>query len=1099
MSESESVLLLTIHHIVADGWSSEVFFRELTRLYEAFAKNQPSPLSELPIQYVDFACWQRQWLQGEALESQLDYWKQQLGGSLPILQLPTDRPRSLTPLNRGDVQRQMLSEELTDSLRKLSQRAGATLSMTLLAAFNVLLYRYSGQDDLIVGSPIAGRNQVEVEELIGFFVNTLALRSNLSGNPSFLELVHRVRKVSLEAYANQDVPFEKLVETLKPDRDRTRPPLFQVMFAMNPPWTNGNAREVSGLRITSTFGYVHNGTSKFDLTLVMRDTGKGLRVSIEYNTDLFDESTIARMLGHFQTLLEGIVANPDCSIAELPLLTAQEKHQLLEQWNDTRADYPDTACIHQLIEAQAEKTPDAIAVVADKQPLTYQELNARANQLAQYLRSQGVGPDVLVAICMERSLEMVVGILGILKAGGAYVPIDPVYPQERRIYQLRDCQAPLVLTQAHLVSLLPTDEVRAIAIDSEWDAIAKYNPENLPCPTTPKSLAYVIYTSGSTGNPKGVPIKHQSLINHATAMVKTFELTACDRVLQFSSMSFDIFIEEIFPSWICGATVVLRPNDIQASISQFLQFIELQKITILDLPTAFWHELARSLSEIEQSLPPSLRLVIVGGEKASHATYLSWRDKVGTYPRWLNTYGPTETTVTATVYDPVACPEAIEAISELPIGRPIDNTQVYILDRHLQPVSIGIPGELYIGGAGVSPGYLNRPELTNQKFISNPFNETRETYLYKTGDIARYLPSGDIQFLGRRDYQVKIRGFRIELEEIEAALAQHPMVQQCAIVVRESETGEQRLLAYVVLDRDRSAKVEILRSFLKQKLPEYMVPSNFIALDSLPLTPNGKIDRLVLANSPSFIEEFISEEPAEALTTSRDDVELKLTKIWQEVIGLKSVGIRDNFFDIGGHSLLAVRLFVQIEKTFQKMLPLSTLLQSPTIEQLAEILRQNESSKSCSPLVTIQSEGSKPPLFCIHGGGFNVLIYRDLAIQLGADQPVYGLQARGLIDNEPIEARIESIAADYIQEIQKVQPQGPYFLAGLSNGGNIALEMAQQLQAQGQKVALLALFDCYGPNSIKLLPPKQRLLSSLKYALRFSVPRFAAKLRDKEF
>lgn len=1083
-------LLFNSHHIVSDGWSSEVFFRELTTLYAAFCEGKPSPLSELPIQYVDFAQWQRQWLQGSVLESQLNYWKQQLGGTLPVLQLPTDYPRPSVQSYRGSVQRKMLPEPLANSLKTLSKQSGCTLSMTLLAAFKVLLYRYSGQDDLIVGMPIAGRNQVEVEELIGFFVNTVALRSSLAGNPTFREVLYRVREVSLEAYANQDVSLEKLIEELKPNRDPSRPALFQVMFAMNSPWTNGSTRELPGMTIASTFGYVHNSTSKFDLTLVVRDTSKGVQVSVEYSTDLFATDSIARMLAHFQILLEGIVINPDQAIATLPLLTPDETHKLLEKWNATQLSYPETACIHQLIEAQVVKTPDATAVYACDRQLTYQELNEKANQLAHYLRSLGVAPDVPVALCVERSLEMVVGMIGILKAGGAYIPVDPTYPHERRAYMLGDAQPPIILTEAGLIPFLPEHNAQVVALDLDWEKISQHSSDNLASLTTSSNLAYIIYTSGSTGNPKGVTIAHQSMVNHSTAIIPLFELTKSDRVLQFSNISFDIIIEELFPSLICGATVVLRDRESHTSISRFLQFIQQYHITLLNIPTAFWHELVNGLSVLKQSLPASLRLIVVGGEKASRSAYLNWVSLVGDYPRWLNAYGPTETTVTATVFDPARCPQTIQQQSEIPIGRPIANLQTYVLDRNLQPVAIGLPGELYIGGVGLSQGYLNRPDLTADRFILNPFSENPESRLYKTGDVVRYLPDGNLQFVGRADYQVKIRGFRIEPAEIETVLEQHSAVHQSVICERENASGNKYLVAYLVSHSNQTPSIEDLRQFVKQKLPEYMVPATFVFLDALPMTPNGKVDRHALPTSDEP-----NQKNTELFITFHNEVERQLTQIWEAVLGVQSISIKDNFFDLGGHSLLAVRMFAQIEKTFGKSLPLATLFKAPTIEQLATVLPQEEKVAPWSPLVEIQTGGSKPPLFCIHGGGFNVLIYRDLAINLGTDRSVYGLQARGLDgNNEPLCNRIEDIAADYIKQIQTVQPEGPYFLAGLSSGGNIALEMAQQLHAQGQKVALLALFDSYGLNSIKLLPPVPRLLSSLSYALRYSVPRLAGKL-----
>ena len=951
--------------------------------------------------------------------------------------------------------------------------------MTLLAAFNVLLNRYSGQEDIIVGSPIAGRNCVETEAMIGFFVNTLALRTNLSGNPSFQELLLRVRNVSLEAYAHQDVPFEKLVEELRPERDRSRSPLFQVMFGMLPAWIGGAARELPGMTITSTLGSTHTGTSKFDLTLNTRETGRELEVLFEYNTDLFDAATITRMLGHFQTLLEGIVAHPQQRISDLPILTPAERHQLLVEWNTTQTDYPPYACLHQLFEAQVSRTPDTIAVVFESQQLTYKELDCRASQLANYLKTLGVGPEVLVGICIERSIEMVVGVLGILKAGGAYVPLDPAYPQERIGFMLEDSQVSVLLTQHKLKTRFPNHEA-AICLDTDWQTITTSTVQDTlqaqVSSTTGDNLAYIIYTSGSTGKPKGVQIQHRSAVNLLNSISQQPGLTSEDTLLSVTTLSFDIAVSEIFLPLSVGAKLVLLSREAASDGTQLLKALA-------------------SGATFMQPTPATWRLLLAAGWQGSpHLKMISTGEAL---PKDLanqllpkgaalwNLYGPTETTIWSTAY------QVKSGDGPICIGRPVANTQLYILDSHLQPVPIGVPGELYIGGDGLARGYLNRPELTSEKFIANPFNPEPGARLYKTGDLARYLPDGIIECLGRIDHQVKLRGFRIELEEIQTVLSQHPDIRQAVVIAREDNPGNQRLVAYIVPNWKQVPSASNLRSFLKQQLPEFMVPSAFVMLEELPLTPNGKIDRRALP-APDRIT---GEELAQNFVPASDELELQLTQIWQEVLGVQRIGVKDNFFELGGHSLLAVRLFAQIEKTFSINFPIATLFQAATIEQLADILRQGKSSAPWSPLVEIQpGNSSKPPLFCIHGGGFNVLVYRELALNIGSDQPVYGLQARGLDGDVPFETRIEGMATDYVKQIQSIQPQGPYFLAGLSNGGNIALEMAQQLQAQGQKVSLLALLDSYGPDSIKLLPPLPRFLSSLRYAVRYSLPRFVEKL-----
>jgi len=788
LGEESYVLLLNMHHIVCDGWSMGIFIRELSALYEAFSNGAPSPLPELPIQYADFAHWQRQWLQGEVLAAHLAYWRQQLAGAPPVLELPTDRPRPAVQTFRGATQLLALPKPLSQKLKALSQRWGVTLFMTLLAAFQTLLYRYTGQSDICVGTPIANRNRSEIEDLIGFFVNMLVLHTDLSGNPSFQELLGRVREVALGAYAHQDLPFEQLVEALQPERSLSHQPLFQVMFVVHD--ASMTTLELPGLTLSSL--EMDSETAKSDLTLSIADGEQGLMGSLEYNTDLFETATITRMLGHFQTLLEGIVANPDQRLSDLPLLTPAERHTLLVEWNDTQVDYPKDVCIHQLFEAQVDRTPDAIAVVFEDKQLTYRELNRRANQVAHHLRSLGVGPDTLVGICVERSLEMVVGLLGILKAGGAYVPLDPAYPQERLAFMLEDSQVPVLLTQQRLVEKLPEHQACILCLDTDWELIAQESKENPLSGVRAENLVYTIYTSGSTGTPKGVLIAHQALVNHSITAAKAYQLQPDDRILQFASISFDVAAEEMFPSWLSGSTVVIRPEQLLV-LANFLQFLEQEKLTVLNLPTSYWYEWVSELSHSAAKLPPTLRLVIVGTEQALPEQLALWQKLVGdsasadsfaSRVRWINAYGLTEATIGATIYEPVTCQEN-QQISCVPIGRPIANTLIYLLDQHLNPTPVGVPGELHISGVGLARGYLNRPELTAEKFIPNPFSQEPGARLYKTGDLARYLPNGNIEFLGRIDHQVKLRGFRIELGEIEAVLKQHPAVQEAVVLVKE--------------------------------------------------------------------------------------------------------------------------------------------------------------------------------------------------------------------------------------------------------------------------------------------------------------------------
>jgi amino acid adenylation domain-containing protein len=699
LAADEHILLLLLHHIASDGWSKAVLWEELAALYGGLVAGTPPSVPELPIQYADFAAWQRQCFRGAVLKRQLAYWKRQMAGAPPALELPADHVRPAVQTLRGAHQRRRMSRRLMDDLKALSQREGVTMFMTLLASFQTLLFRYTGQADLVLGTPIAGRNRSETERLVGYFTNTLVLRIDLSGDPTFRELLGRVRRTALDAFDHQDLPFEKLVEELNPQRDLSRSPLFQVMFVYQDP--AAPAMRLHGLTIRQIM--LERGNAKFDLGLSVNETPEGLEESCEYCTDLFDADTIRRFLDHFQVLLEGVVADPRRRLSELPLLTEAEQRQLLVEWNATDTPFSRDACAHQLIEAQVRRTPDAPAVRFGNEQLTYRELNERANRLAHFLRRRGIGPESLVGVALERAPEMAVALLGVLKAGGAYVPLDPAYPQDRLAFMIADAGLPLVLTQERLRCQLPASAAEVIALDGGGRQAIAGEPADDPAgEVRPDNLAYAIYTSGSTGTPKGVLVPHAALVNHILAAVKAYALSPRDRVLQFSSLSFDIAIEEMFPAWAAGATVVLRPPDLPLSGTLFLRRLGREGITVLDLPTAFWHEWVRDLADSGESLPKSLRLVIVGGEKVSTAAYQAWAKAASGRVRWVNTYGPTEATVIATLYDPEAA-EGRRPGDEVPIGRPIANTRVYIADGALQPVPVGVPGELLIGGAGLPP------------------------------------------------------------------------------------------------------------------------------------------------------------------------------------------------------------------------------------------------------------------------------------------------------------------------------------------------------------------------------------------------------------
>ncbi|HEB87640.1 MAG TPA: amino acid adenylation domain-containing protein, partial [Gammaproteobacteria bacterium] len=1046
LAEQEHVFLLIIHHIVSDGWSMGVLMHEISALYKALAAGgQPDPLPALPVQYADFAVWQRNWLQGDVLDGQLQYWKQRLTGA-STLELPTDRPRPAVQTLAGDYLSFRFSESLTAALKELGYGEGATLFMILLAAFQVLLHRYTRQQDIVVGSPIAGRQQQETEGLIGFFVNTLALRADLSSDPTFRELLAQVRETTLGAYAYQDLPFEKLVEELQPERNLSHSPVFQVMFALqNIPPRDLTLADVSISQIAA-----RSNTAKYELSLFMAEKGKELSGLFEYNTDLFDETTIRRMAGHFQILVEDLVSSPDQRISTLALLTGAERRQLLADWNSTATDYPQDQCIHQLFEMQVARTPAAVAVVYEDQRLSYAELNAKANQLAHYLRIQGVGPDVLVTICVERSLELVIGVLGILKAGGAYVPLDPGYPKDRLAFMLEDTRAPVMVTQAALAGILPRGKTRVLCLGDDWERIARESDENPVNQTAIDNLLYVIYTSGSTGKPKGVSLSHRSLCNLVRWQTSQPDFMKEARTLQFTSLSFDVSFQEMFTTWCSGGTLVMIAPEIRSDIKRLADYIVDNGIERLFLPFVALHNLAELMDHAQRSAT-SLKEIITAGEQLRITPAI-----IGLFTEMgacslHNHYGPSETHV-VTACSLSGNPHSWPALP--PIGRPIANTQMYILDRHSCPVPTGVTGELYIGGTALACGYLNRPELTDEKFIPDPFSDSKDARLYKTGDLARYLPDGNIEFLGRIDHQVKIRGFRIELGEIESVLGEHAGIKHTVVVAREDAPGEKRLVAYIVPVQAQAPGVSELRHYLKEKVPDYMIPPAFVMLDALPLTPTGKVDRKAL---PAPDRQHTTRD--EGIVKPRNITEETLVSIWCKLLGLDTVGIHDNFFELGGHSLLSVRLLDKIEKTFGKKLPLAALFQAPTIDALARSLHDENPELKWSTLMAIQPNGSQPPLFFVSGSTFKQSISR----YLGLDQPFFGFEDFGVDGKRATYTKVEDLADYYIKELRAFKQNGPYYLAGFCFGGLVAFEMARQLTEQGEHIALLALIDSVNP------------------------------------
>ncbi|HEX9987859.1 MAG TPA: amino acid adenylation domain-containing protein [Chloroflexia bacterium] len=978
--EQDHMLLLTMHHIVSDGWSMQVFYEEMESLYNAYTAGQPSPLPELPVQYADYAVWQREWLQGETLQAQLDYWKAQLAGAPPLLELPTDRPRPHAQTYGGGHESIHLPTSLARQLEALGRREGATLFMVLLAAFDTLLHRYTGQSDVVVGSPIAGRTRQEIEGLIGFFVNTLVLRTSFEGDPTFREALRRVRETALGAYDHQDVPFERLVEELQPERSLGRTPFFQVMFVLqNAPIANPQLQDIQ----SNTF-IVDSGTAKFDLSLDMQNDEEGLHGVLEYNLDLFDTSTITRMLGHFQTLLEGIVANPNRRVSELPLLTQEELHTLLVEWNATGKDYPQGRCIHQLFEEQVQRTPDAVAVILGQEQVTYTELNSRANKLARHLRKLGVGPEVLVGLCVERSIEMVVGLLGILKAGGAYVPLDPSYPKDRLAYILEDSRAPVLVTQKGL-SLAGelSHGVQVVYLDGDQGTVNDESEEDLApgeIGVTPENVAYAIYTSGSTGLPKGVMGLHRGAINRFRWMWETYPFEAGEVCCQKTALSFVDSIWEVFGPLLQGVPLVIIPDGVLKDPVLFLGALAGSGVTRLVLVPSLLRVLLDTTNDLDAKLP-GLNIWATSGEALP--AELAQRFKELLPGRTLlNIYGSSEVSADVTWYD--LSRESIE-LSRAPIGRPIANTQVYLLDRHMQPVPIGVPGELYVGGANLARGYLGKPDLTAERFTPNPFASTEYrvpstelsqdvalgTRLYRMGDLGRYLPDGSIEYLGRADYQTKIHGFRVEPDEIAATLTRNEAVRECVVVAREDSPGDRRLVAYVVLREPEGAAASDLRLFLRQKLPDHMIPSALVLLEAMPLTPSGKVDRRAL---PPPEQGRLEEDSG--YVAPRDVVEEVLAGMWAEMLRLERVGVYDSFFELGGHSLLAMQLISRIRESFRVDFPLRQMFEDPTVAgmsaaliaqeakpgrtlKVAQLLQQLEGMSEAEVLSTIQEQQAK--------------------------------------------------------------------------------------------------------------------------------------------
>lgn len=946
-------LLITMHHIVSDGWSMEIFVRELSVLYAAYRHGEADPLPPLPVQYADYAAWQRQWLTGPRLARQVQYWQEQLAGAPAVLEMPTDNPRPAEQRHAGAVVELVLDEEVTAGLGNLSRKQGATLFMTLLTGWAVLLSRLSGQEDVVIGTPVANRGQAQIEGLIGFFVNTLALRVDLSGNPPVDVLLQRVKRCTLDAQEHQDLPFEQVVEKLKPERSLAHSPVFQVMFAWQ---TAAQERlELPGV-LVSPVASTEYVTAKYDLSLTLRETGQWIVGGIEYATALYERSTIERYAGYLKALLTAMAADAAQRVEHIALLSASERQQVLVKWNATETPYPNDKCIHELIEDQVARTPNAIALVNGTHQLTYAQLNARANRLAHYLRELGLRPDGLVTICVERSLEMVVGILAVLKAGGAYVPLDPQYPAERLRHMLDDAAPRLMLTHGQVMQGVHgswlselSEHIPVLNLSNPtppWSGDAATNPDRNGWGVQPTRLAYVIYTSGSSGQPKGVMVEHAGAVNLIHTHIRNCALTAVDRVLQFASFGFDASVEELFPPLAVGARAVLRPCELVTADAAFERFIRDQGITVAELPTAFWHQWVGE-RQGHHAGESSLRLVVIGGEKAERHHLDAWLG--GARRResaWLNTYGPTEATVYCCALSLADGADALPP-GEVPIGRPVSNARIYILDRHGAPVPVGVTGEIYIGGAGVARGYLNRAQLTAERFLEDPFSAAADARMYRTGDLGKWRPDGNVEYLGRNDFQVKVRGFRIELGEIEARMRECAGVREAVVLVRADAADEKRLVAYYSTSSDAepsdlhgrpvesAVSATVLHSQLMRTLPHYMVPAAFVRLQAFPLNANGKLDRKALP-APD-----IGSVVTRAYEAPVGEMEIALAHVWQDILKLERISRHDNFFELGGHSLLATEVIWRLNDRGIE-LSVASLFEHPTVRSLAAYIDEVE-------------------------------------------------------------------------------------------------------------------------------------------------------------
>jgi amino acid adenylation domain-containing protein len=1054
-----------MHHIVSDGWSLRVMMKELGLIMDAYREGRRPELAPLPIQYVDYSVWQRNWLEeGGVLARQLSYWQEKLAGVPESLDLATDYLRPSVQSMAGATRAFTLDERLTTRLKGLAEEQGCTLYMVLLAALKTLLHRYTGQSDLCVGTPIANRRYLETEDLIGMFVNTLALRTQVEGGDTTATLLAKVKNTCLEAYEHQDAPFEKVVDMLRLKRNLAISPLFQVMMVMQNVDIGTPDQRIQLYLLES-------GVSKFDLTVEFTETGEGLAGLIEYSAALFKPRTIERMADHFIALCRAIITTPSARVCDLDYLSEAEKRELLVGFNDPRADFPKDICLHQLFVEQVALHSGKTAVVCGDERLTYQQLYERSQNLAMYLQSQGVKPDSLVGLCMERSLDMVVSLLGTLQSGGAYVPLDPDYPDERLAYMLQDSQAAIILTQEKLQDklsgLIPAG-TRLIAVDRQCSEISdraaelKAKKVRLQPQVKPHHLAYVIYTSGSTGAPKGVMVEHANVARLFSATDEWFRFNEDDVWTLFHSYAFDFSVWEIWGALLYGGLLVVVPKDVARSPQEFYKLLCFHKVTVLNQTPSAFRQLITAQGESDEL--HQLRYIIFGGEALEVASLKPWYEQnPQQHTQLINMYGITETTVHVT-YRPLE-PADTERRGASPIGRRIPDLRTYILDPQRQPAPIGVAGELYVSGAGVARGYLNRPELTMERFVRDPFAAEPGARMYKSGDLGRWLEDGTIEFLGRNDDQVKIRGFRIELGEIEARLLECDGIREAVVVAWNDGGSEKRLVAYYTCAERSDGSEEIvgaerLRERLVARLPEYMAPAAYVRMEKLPLTTNGKLDRKAL---PEPKGDAYAKREYEA---PQGEIEAALAEIWAEALKLERVGRRDNFFELGGHSMSAVRLVAKSNRHFNQSLPLALLFTAPNIAAFAKLI-SNEEAQSFDILVPIQTNGDAPPVFGVPGAGGNVLSLQPLSRTLGSGQPFYGFQAVGLDGKRPPLDSVEQTAQANIAALKTIQPRGPYSLIGHSYGGVVAYEMARILLEQGEGISSLILLGTMAPEIMR--------------------------------